>query len=164
LLITQNDGSAKILDYPSFDILHSLAAHTSSCQAISYAPDGKHVAVGGGDAMISLWDTRDWVCRRTVSKAGTTGGIRGLSWSWDGRYIVGAAEESSSGGEGSTTGLEIYHAESGDIVHTIPTTSTSIPAVEWHPSRYWLAYTEIDDKRKGSSSLRIVGAAGGPTI
>lgn len=164
LLITQGDGTVKILDYPSFSVLHSLPAHTSSCLAISYAPDGKHVAVGGSDAMISLWDTTEWVCKRTVSNS-SSGSIRGLSWSWDGRYIVGASEDNgSSGGEASSNGLEIYHAESGDVVHTIPTGSSGIPAVEWHPNRYWLAYTQVDDNRKGSSSLRIVGAAGGPTM
>jgi len=164
LFITQSDGTVKILDYPSFKLLHSLSAHTSSCNAISYAPDGNHVAIGGSDAMISLWDTTDWVCKRTVSSP-NSGAIRGLSWSWDGRYIVGAAEDlGSSGGDANSSGLEIYHAESGDVVYTVPTGNSGIPAAEWHPSRYWLAYTQVDANRKGSSSLRIVGAAGGPTI
>ncbi|KAK5023832.1 hypothetical protein LTS07_008957 [Exophiala sideris] len=164
LLITRGDGSVQILDYPSFQILHSISAHTSSCTAISYCPNGKYVAVGGSDAMISLWDTTDWVCRRTVSNT-SSGAIKGLSWSWDGRYVVGASEEmGSGGGEGISSGLEIYHAETGDVVHTIPTGSSGIPAVEWHPSRYWLAYTQIEETRQGKSSLKIVGAAGGPSI
>lgn len=109
--------------------------------------------------MISLWDTVEWVCKRTVSNP-NSGSIRGLSWSWDGRYIVGATEDngpSGAGGGGGGGGQEVYHAESGEVVHTIPTA----PAVEWHPSQYVLAYTEIDDKRKGGSSLKIVGAVGG---
>lgn len=123
--------------------------------------------------MISLWDTGDWVCRRTVSN--TVGGaVRGLSWSWDGRYVVGASEEmghaggagvsTGGGGEGATHGLEIYHAETGEVVHTIGTGMSGVPAVEWHPSRYWLAYTQIEETRQGKSSLKIVGAAGGPSI
>ena len=169
LLITQGDGSVKILDYPSMDILHSLSAHTSSCTAISYCPNGRYVAIGGSDAMISLWDTTGWVCRRTMSSS-NSGGVRGLSWSWDGRYIVaaGVSEDSATtGGDGSNHGLEIHHAESGDVVHTVSTSSSGIPAVEWHPNRYWLAYTQIEESgnRKGHTTLRIVGAAGGgPTI
>lgn len=153
LLITQGDGTVKILDYPSFDVLLSLPAHTSSCLAISYAPDGRHVAVGGSDAMISLWDTSEWVCKRTVSNP-NSGSIRGLSWSWDGRYIVGATEDNGSTGGKDATGSEIYHAESGEVVHTIPTA----PAVEWHPNQYVLAYTQVEDNRKGGSSLKIIGA------
>jgi THO complex subunit 3 len=164
LIITQGDGSVKILDYPSMAPLHAIAAHTSSCTAISYCPNGKYMAVGGSDAMISLWDTTDWVCRRTVSNT-SSGAIRGLSWSWDGRYLVGASEEmGTGGGEGLSSGFEIYHAETGDVVHTIATGTSGIPAVEWHPSRYWLAYTQIEETRQGKSSLKIVGAAGGPSI
>lgn len=164
LLITQGDGSVKILDYPSFNVLYTLSAHTSSCTSIAYCPNGKYVAVGGSDAMISLWDTTDWVCRRTLSNT-SSGGIRGLSWSWDGRYLVAASEDiGSGGGEGISTGFEIYHAETGDVVHTIATGASGIPAVEWHPNRYWLAYTQIEESRQGKSSLKIVGAAGGPLM
>lgn len=119
--------------------------------------------------MISLWDTKTWVCKRTVSNP-NSGAIRGLSWSWDGRYIVGASEEVSSastggGSSGDGQGLEIYHAESGEVVHTVPTgNGVGVPAVAWHPSRYWLAYTVVDEGRKGGSGLRIVGAGGGPTM
>ena len=160
LLITQGDGSVKILDYPSMDVLHTLSAHTSSCTAISYSPTGKYVAVGGSDAMISLWDTTDWVCRRTVSNP-ASGSVRGISWSWDGRYVVGASEDvGSGGGEGSSNGLEIYHAETGEVVHTLPTGSCAIPAVEWHPNRYCLAYSQVDENPKRGSTLKIVGADG----
>ena len=149
-----------ILDYPSFTPLHSLSAHTSACTSIAYSPSGRYVAVGGSDAIISLWDTSDWVCRRTMSNA-STGSVRCLSWSWDGRYLVGASEEVSSGGGGGIgTGFEVYHAETGDVVYTVATGTSAIPAVEWHPNRYWLAYTQIEEK-SGKSALNIMGAGGG---
>ena len=139
-------------------------AHTSSCTSIAYSPNGKYLAVGGSDALISLWDTTDWVCRRTLSNP-TFGGVKGLSWSWDGRFIVGASEDVSSGdgaGMGSG-GLEIYHAESGDVVYTLPTGTAGIPAVEWHPSRYWLAHTQIEAST-GKSVLKVVGAGAGLSV
>ena len=46
------------------------------------------------------------------------------------------------------------HVETGEYVHTIPTTAPA-PCVVWHPSRYWLAYTG------DAGGLKIVGAAGG---
>jgi THO complex subunit 3 len=139
-------------------------AHTSSCTSIAYSPNGKHLAVGGSDALISLWDTTDWVCRRTLSNP-TFGSVKGLSWSWDGRFIVGASEDVSSGdgaGMGSG-GLEIYHAETGDVVYTVPTGTSGIPAVEWHPNRYCLAHTQVEAP-SGKSVLKIVGAGGLLTI
>lgn len=143
------------------------------------APTGRYLAIGGSDALISLWDTADWVCKRTVSSA-NGGAVRGVSWSWDGRFIVGACDEVGCGG----TGLEIFHAETGDSVYTVPTGGPSpnpyssmnggfgggggsggnvgIPAVAWHPSRYWLAYSVTSDgPGSGAGGLRIVGAGGG---
>ncbi|GLA23006.1 hypothetical protein CBS147343_4574 [Aspergillus niger] len=158
LFATTGEGTVKIISYPSFDILHTLHAHTSACLSISLAPTGRYLAVGGSDALISLWDTTDWICKRTVS-SNNGGAVRGVSWSFDGRFICGACDEVGCGGNG----LEIFHAETGESVHTVPTggnANSGIPAVAWHPSRYWLAYSTTADG-SGPGGLRIVGAAGG---
>jgi THO complex subunit 3 len=150
-----------LTSYPSFDVDHTLKAHASSCLCVNLAPNGRYIATGGSDALITLWDTTDLICQRTMfSEYG--GAVRGLSWSFDGRYICGACDESGCGGNG----LEIFHAETGESVHTIPTgggPNTGIPDVAWHPTRYWLAYSITADGPGGVSSpgLRIVGAAGG---
>ncbi|KLJ08229.1 hypothetical protein EMPG_16351 [Blastomyces silverae] len=173
LFLTTGDGTVKVVSYPSFNPLHTIHAHTSACLSIALSPTSRYLAVGGSDALISLWDTTDWICKRTVSSA-NGGAVRGVSWSWDGRFIVGACDEPGCGG----SGLEIFHAETGESVCTIPTggmgsaangmpgigigpgTSVGIPAVAWHPSRYWLAYSVTADATGSSSGggLRIVGA------
>ncbi|KKK20637.1 hypothetical protein P175DRAFT_0465311 [Aspergillus ochraceoroseus IBT 24754] len=158
LFATTGEGNVKIISYPSFEVLHTLHAHTSACLSISLAPTGRYLAVGGSDALISLWDTTDWICRRTVS-SNNGGAVRGVSWSFDGRFICGACDEVGCGGNG----IEIFHAETGESVYTVPTgggSNTGIPAVAWHPSRYWLAYSTTADG-SAPGGLRIVGAAGG---
>ncbi|KAJ5333238.1 uncharacterized protein N7506_007021, partial [Penicillium brevicompactum] len=160
IFVTTGEGKVKIMEYPSFNIMHTLNAHTSACLAIALAPTGRYLAVGGSDALISLWDTTDWICRRTLSSE-NGGAIRGVSWSFDGRFVVGACDEPACGGNG----LEIFHAESGDSIYTIPTAGVhaGVSAVAWHPSRYWLAYSTTTDGAGSSNSggLKIVGAAGG---
>lgn len=160
LFITTGDGSVKILSYPSFALRYTLHAHTSACLSLALSPTARYLAIGGSDALISLWDTADWVCRRTVSSS-NGGAVRGVSWSFDGRFLCGACDEQGCGG----TGLEIFHAETGESVHTVPTGSgvnNGIPAVAWHPSRYWLAYsTTVDSPGNNPGSLKIIGAAGG---
>lgn len=166
LFLTTGDGTVKIVSYPDFTPLHTLHAHTAACLSVSLAPTGRYLAVGGGDALISLWDTNDWVCKRTVSSE-SGGAVRGVSWSWDGRFVVGACDEPDSGG----SGLEIFHAETGDSVYTVSTGGASanghgpavaVPAVAWHPSRYCLAYSVYGDGLgPGSTGLRIVGAGAG---
>ncbi|KAK2737172.1 hypothetical protein FQN57_000429 [Myotisia sp. PD_48] len=159
LFLTTGDGTVKIVSYPSFNILHTLHAHTAACLCVSLAPTARYLAIGGGDSLISLWDTNNWVCQRTVSSTGG-GAIRGISWSWDGRFIVGACDETDCGG----SGLEIFHAETGDSVYTIPTggSNVGVPTVAWHPSRYCLAYSlYAEGPGSGNNGLRITGAGGG---
>ncbi|KAJ9323849.1 hypothetical protein DTO027B5_7652 [Paecilomyces variotii] len=160
LLLTTGDGTVKILSYPSFDILHTLHAHTSACLSLALSPTSRYLAIGGSDALISLWDTTDWICRRTVS-SNNGGAVRGVSWSFDGRFICGACDEAGCGGNG----LEIFHAETGESVFTVSTgqgSNVGVPAVAWHPSRYWLAYsTTADGPGNAAGGLKIVGAGGG---
>lgn len=91
LLVTTGDGSVKLLDYPSLTTVHALHAHTSACFCLELSPTGRYLAVGGSDALISLWDTTEWVCRRTL--AGMVGAVKQVSFSWDGSYVVGGSDE-----------------------------------------------------------------------
>ncbi|KAJ6014638.1 hypothetical protein N7540_009229 [Penicillium herquei] len=156
--LTTGEGRVKIVDYPSFETLHTLNAHTAACISLALAPHGRYLAIGGGDALISLWDTTEWMCLRTCSSE-NGGAIRGVSWSFDGRYICGASDEPDC----PSNGLEIFHAETGDSVYTVPTgPRATIPAVAWHPSRYWLAYSTTNDGHGSSGSgLKIVGPGSG---
>jgi THO complex subunit 3 len=63
-------------------------------------------------------------------------------FTWDGYYVVGGSDEG--------TGIECYHCESGERVHTFKTASPS-PVVSWAPTRYHLAYSDL-------GQLRIIAA------
>ncbi|KAK7721554.1 hypothetical protein SLS57_005234 [Botryosphaeria dothidea] len=139
LFLTTGEGQVKIVDYPSMNILHVLNAHTSSCYSVDFSPTAEYLAIGGSDALITLWDTRDWICQRTLTNM--TGPVRSVSFSFDGCYVVGGSDEG--------TGMEIAYVESGECVHKVETPSPT-PCVQWHPSRYVLAYSD-------STGLKIVG-------
>jgi len=150
VFVTTGDGRVKILSYPEFQpVLFSksnpkspftLNGHTSSCLSVELQPPARLLATGGSDSIIALWDTTDWICKRTLIDM--TGPVRSITFSHDGSYIVGGSDEG--------TGLEIAHAESGEYVHSIKTASPC-PIVAWHPSRYILAYGE-------GSTLKILGS------
>jgi THO complex subunit 3 len=148
IFLPTGDGKVKILSYPSFepilrrkfeDVPFTLSSHTSSCIATAVSPSGRYLSTGGTDSIIALWDTSTWICSRTLIDM--TGPVRSISFSFDGSYVVGGSDEGS--------GLEISHVETGEQVHSIKTTGPC-PIVEWHPSRYWLAYTDF-------AGLKIVG-------
>lgn len=89
------------------------------------------MATGGSDSIISLWDTTDWICQRTLIDM--TGPVRSISFSHDGCYIVGGSDEG--------TGLDIAHTETGEYLHSVKT-SGPCSVVAWHPSKYALAYSD----------------------
>ncbi|KAL6717876.1 hypothetical protein ACLMJK_003961 [Lecanora helva] len=144
LLITRGDGSVTIVGYPSFDPIHTLHAHTSSCLSIALSPTARYIAIGGSDALISLYDTTDWVCKRTLTS--TSGAVKSVGFSFDGSFVVGGSEDGSA--------LEVAHVESGECVGKIETPGGA-GVVAWHPGRYWIAYAGE------GGGLRILGAAGG---
>lgn len=116
-----------------------LHGHTSSCLTAELQPTGRYLATGGSDSVIALWDTTDWICQRTI--ASMAGPVRSISFTFDGSYLVGGSDEGS--------GLEICHAETGDLVHSYKTAGPC-PIVSWAPTRYCLAYSDM-------GALRIVG-------
>lgn len=129
----------------SLQSLHTLHAHTSACISLALSPTSRYLAIGGSDALISLYDTHDWICRRTLSSL--SGSVKSVSFSWDGSYVIGGSDEG--------TGFDIAHVETGETVARVETTAPA-PCLSWHPNgKYWIAYSG------DSGGLKIVGAAGG---
>lgn len=145
LLLTTGEGTIKIFDYPNLKTIHTLTAHTSSCYSIALSPPGTWLATGGSDALITLWDTTDFVCKKTFDRA--QGPVKTLSFSCDGTYLAGGSDEGN--------GIEIINVETGEYAHKIET-SGKVPLVEWSPRDYALAYAPLD----GGGGLKIVGASG----
>ncbi|EFX03960.1 WD repeat-containing protein [Grosmannia clavigera kw1407] len=162
LFAASSDGRTRILSFPDLEpcfrgnftaatsatddddddtsaVEFALRGHTAECLTVAMSPTGRHLATGGSDAIIALWDTAKWTCQRTITKM--LGPVCSLSFSWDGNYVVGGSSEG--------TGLEVTRPESGDHIYTFKT-AQPVPVVSWAPTRYFLAYSEL-------GSLRIVG-------
>ncbi|KAH7085772.1 WD40-repeat-containing domain protein [Paraphoma chrysanthemicola] len=132
LFMTGGDGSVKVVRYPSFDPAFTLNAHTSSCYAITMSPSGEYMAAGGGDALVSLWDTQEWICVRTFDL--TKELVKSIDFSFDGSYITAGSDDKEE------KKLRIAHVETGEVIHTIDV-PTPASYVAWHPCRYILAYS-----------------------
>ncbi|KJX93049.1 WD repeat-containing protein [Zymoseptoria brevis] len=142
---TTAEGPVKILDYPTMKPLYTLSAHTSSTYAVSHSPIGNYVAVGASDSLVSLWDTSSWMCARVLSNH--TSAVRDVSFSFDGTYLVAGCGADRDGDKG----LSIWHADMGEVVHTIETVNP-VTWVSWHPLRYAIAYGG------DPGGLKVVGA------
>ncbi|KAI4643155.1 uncharacterized protein J4E79_011316 [Alternaria viburni] len=142
LYTTAGDGSVRSLRYPSFENAMTLNAHTSACYAVSLSPSGEYLAAGGGDALISLWDTQEWICTRTLELTG--GIIKSVDFSFDGSYVTAGSDDKEE------KKIRIAHVHTGEIVHTVDV-PTPASHVAWHPCRYILAYSA------DNLGLKIIG-------
>ncbi|CAE7012742.1 hypothetical protein CFE70_002266 [Pyrenophora teres f. teres 0-1] len=146
LYSTAGDGSVRVLRYPSFENALTLNAHTSACYAVSMSPSGEYLAAGGGDALVSIWDTQEWICVRTLELTG--GLVKTVDFSFDGSYITAGSDDKEE------KKIRIAHVETGEIVCSFDV-ATPAAHVAWHPCRYTLAYSAENQ------GLKIIGAIGG---
>lgn len=81
VFLPTKEGKIRILSYPElepvFHVNHAvkpdestefiLKGHTAPCLTVELSPTGRYLATGGADSIIALFDTKDWICQRTVS-------------------------------------------------------------------------------------------------
>ncbi|KAI5800083.1 WD domain-containing protein [Geopyxis carbonaria] len=132
LLMATAAGKVLLYDFPSLTPSHSVDAHASAALCLELDPRGVHLAVGGSDAVVGLWDTTEWICLRTLRGMGNP--VKCISFSFDGSYICAGSDEIGS------HDIEIIHVDTGDLVHTV-TTTHPITRIKWHPTKYCLAYS-----------------------
>lgn len=129
LFVAKADGNVDVIDWPTLAVLHTIQAHTSACLHLTVDSLGEYLAIGGNDAMASLWDTTDWMCMKAFSQ--NEGPILTCSFSFDSSFLATGTNEGAS--------MLIFHVESGQHIHSIGTNNPPV-CVRWHPSRYILAY------------------------
>ncbi|KAJ3332468.1 hypothetical protein HDU76_000114 [Blyttiomyces sp. JEL0837] len=144
--LTTGQGTIQVLEFPSFNHVYTLAAHTANCYCIEFDPRGRYMATGSSDAIVSLWDLEDLVCVRTFGRLDWP--VRTISFSYDGELIASGSEDHL---------VDISHVDTGEHIHTIQC-SAAVNTVAWHPSKYLLAYAGDETGARGpEGNLRIFG-------
>ncbi|EJD53982.1 WD40 repeat-like protein [Auricularia subglabra TFB-10046 SS5] len=122
------DGSIRVIEYPSLEVLDKITAHVGHCYALALDPRGKYLATGGADSIVSLIDLEQWLPVRAFSSTETT--VNALSFSHDGEYLAIAGDHPY---------VELVASETGQVMHRVPGI-TAAQSVAWHPSKHVLAY------------------------
>ena len=81
VFLPTREGEVRILSYPELQpVVHEdyevkpgstefvLKGHTASCLTAELSPTGRYLATGGADSVISLFDTQEWICQRTITR------------------------------------------------------------------------------------------------
>ncbi|EEB09109.1 TRE Xcomplex subunit Tex1 [Schizosaccharomyces japonicus yFS275] len=139
--MTTGLGTVQIMEWPSFKKIHELKGHTANCFAIGLSPNGHNLAVGGADAITSIWDTKEWCCVRNITDYSTA--VRTLDFSFDSEYIATGSEDGS---------ILINEVNSAKQLRKL-STAGPITKVSWHPSKQILAYTKM---QMGNSGLCLL--------
>ncbi|KAI0650495.1 WD40 repeat-like protein [Trametes meyenii] len=137
VLTHQSEHHVRILDFPSFNVLHSLPAHVGGCVAAALDPRGRYLASGGNDSIVNLFDMSEWICVRTITACDHS--ITALSFSHDGEFIAIA---------NAGNYIDICAVETGMPLHRVPALGPS-PTVSWHPSKHIIAFCGQTKPREG---------------
>ncbi|KAG6363144.1 hypothetical protein INS49_008239 [Diaporthe citri] len=132
VFVSTGEGKVRVLSYPDLQPL----MHYNYDRSRVDGPGATRRVHDEGPHLV----LPDWICQRSFTDM--VGPVKSLSFTWDGYYVVGGSDEG--------TGIECYHCESGERVHTFKTASPS-PVVSWAPTRYHLAYSDL-------GQLRIIAA------
>jgi len=116
-------GGAAVLGDPL-----SLRAHSANCYCLAFDPTHRYFAVGGADALVSLWDLASLTCVRAMGRLQWP--VRTLTFSHDGSLLVSAAEDHFIDIADTSTGEQLYSLES----------RCAMNSVAWHPTKFILAY------------------------
>lgn len=138
LLYAAGDGTLRLLAFPSLAPLHALPAHAVAATVVAPAPHGHHLATGGADATVHLVDPAELLVARSLTAP--RGVVRSLAFSFDGVYLAAGGDEPAEAPDGAR-GVPVWHAESGELVHTVPGVGGA-PQVAWHPTSYALALAD----------------------
>ena len=66
LATTSEDGTAKVWEIDTGDLLRSLKGHTNPVNCVNYDQQGKYVVTSSSDLTIKLWDCHnDYQCCKT---------------------------------------------------------------------------------------------------
>jgi THO complex subunit 3 len=162
LWIGTGSSPGRIHAYPSpslqRELGHSVVGHQYSTISMAADPSGRHIASGGADCLVCLWDPRHLVCTRTFGFA--TQAVTTLGFNPSGELLAwGTGGSSSSGGEKNLT---IVAANTG--FHYQSATPAPVQQLRWHSKRNVLAYTlnvsQLPDERDRDYTNRFRGDRG----
>lgn len=84
-------------------------AHTGPIYCMTFSPDGNHLATGGADAVVGLWDVDTMVCTHTIDRCSKF--IRSVAYSHDSSLIASSYDDDF---------IDLASAGSGELVAKVP--------------------------------------------
>lgn len=149
LVLLTSEGSIMVCRVENLGNPESvIAAHAGPCYAISWPAGFSRFAIGGGDAVASVWDSHIMASCSTMGRLDWP--IRALALSNSGEHLAATGSEDGY--------IDISDASTGEHLFKIPVNGP-VTSLAWHPKRdmvLWAA--EEVDPRSGRpfGNLRLL--------
>lgn len=105
-----------------------VVCYAASLLSLAYDPRGRYFVVGGQDALLSLFDTKEWICERSFDVCSAA--IRHTAFSYDGEFVAIGGDDLF---------IAIVSVYTGQTVAKIPIPA-AVNALSWNPRKNSLAY------------------------
>ena len=140
-----SDGTIRIWDAQTDELLRTFMGHASGVKNIAFHPDGKRLASSGRlDGTIRIWDADTGELLHALT--GHTGWIHNFSFSPDGKTLASASHDET---------IRIWDADIGELLHTLTGHSGSVVSLSFSPDGKTLASASED------ATVRIWDATAG---
>ena len=124
------DGTLLVWDVESGQRLRMIEGYAASLFDLDWSPDGRFLASGGADTLVTLWDGASATAPRVLR--GHRWIVQGVAWSPDGRLLASGGYD-GIGVWDTATGVRLEVLQAPDAVDTI------FLGVAWSPDGHLLA-------------------------
>ena len=128
------DGTIKIWDLESGQMLQSLNAHTDGINDVEFNKTGNNIVSCGSDSSIKLWDADSYQLIKTIK---TNFSVNAVSFHYSGNYLAAC---------GNNTSVFIYSVSDLSIIRILNGHTSSILDVKFSKSNNTIISGGADDK------------------
>lgn len=160
LASSNEDGTVRVWDVDSGQLLHILGGHMGWAVGLAFSPDGRVLASGDGQAgtgrkcAVRLWDAASG--QPLCVLEGHTGGVWSIAFSPDGLALATASFDGT---------IRLWDVETGQVSAVLKEHEGAVLSVAYSPDGRWLASGSTDDTIRvwDASTSQLVHTLEGPT-
>mmetsp|Transcript_39233 Transcript_39233/g.63719 ORF Transcript_39233/g.63719 Transcript_39233/m.63719 type:complete len:336 (+) Transcript_39233:119-1126(+) len=145
----QGKSTIQIVDTRNnkFDRVYTLPATTATCYCIAFDPLGRYFALGSGDALVTLWDSKELVTVASLEQSDSS--ISAMCFSNSGNVLAYGSNDKR---------IFLENVETCEPLGVIDASAVDqVTCIAWNPKQNIVAYCGEELKGTRGGFVRVVG-------